>query len=107
IESEEMNHVLLCRLAVAFAEGLVVARGVDERFPLLAFSGRSVQHELKIYLDETSHVLRPLDIAAHPVNGVGDPAEHSQSETVIAASSLARNSSSRLSISFCPRSSVT
>src|SRR6266850_7046226 len=71
-----MNNVLLRRFAVPFGEGLFVTRGIYERLPLLTFTRRRVQHELKVHFDEPGDVFRPLDIAAHPVNRIGDAAEH-------------------------------
>src|SRR6267378_5334013 len=80
-----MNNVLLRRFAVPFGEGLFVTRGIDERLPLLTFARRRVQHELKVHFDEPGDVFRPLDIAAHPVNRVGNAAEHNQAPVVRAS----------------------
>src|SRR5690349_14666313 len=86
----------------------MVAGGVDERQPLLAFAGRIVQHELEVDVDEAGNVLRPLDVSAHPVDGVGDSAEHVQWFTVSAVSRVVRSVSRRCeSRTFAPRSSVT
>src|SRR5262249_6457829 len=35
-----------------------------------------VEHQVQIDVDEPRHVLGSLDIAAHPVNRIGDTAQH-------------------------------
>ena len=76
IEGEELNHVWLRGRAAAFGEILMVTGDVDQRLPLLVLAVGGVEHELKIDFDEPGHVLSPLDIPAHPVDGISDSAEH-------------------------------
>ena len=61
---------------MAFFELIVVAGGGNERRPLLVSAGGRIKHELQVDIDETGDVLGALDVAAHPVNGIGDAAEH-------------------------------
>ena len=76
IVREELNDALLGGGAIAVRELLCIARRIDERLPLLHRADRHVEHQVERHVDEARDVLRPLDIAAHPVDRVGDAAQH-------------------------------
>ena len=68
--------LLLGGLAVALRELLGVAGGGDERLPLLGGADGQVEHQVEIHVDEARDVLGALDVAAHPVDRIGDAAQH-------------------------------
>ena len=79
VERQEADHVLAAELAEVLVEGLAVAGGVHERLPLLLGLDREVEHEVEVHVDEAGDVLRALHVARHPVDRVGDAAQHRRS----------------------------
>ncbi len=73
IEGEELDDVALGGGPVPFREFRRVAGGVHQRLPLLCGADGQVEHEIQVHLDEPRDVLRALDVAAHPVDRIGDP----------------------------------
>ena len=75
VEGEKVDHVVLGGLAVAFAERLGIAAGIDQGLPLLRGIQRQIELQIEIDADVTRDVFRALDVARHPVDGVGNAAE--------------------------------
>jgi hypothetical protein len=45
-------------------------------FELLIVEISEIQHELKIHIQQTGDILRALNVAAHPVEGIGNAGKH-------------------------------
>src|SRR5690348_7365003 len=67
VEGQKIDDVFLACRSVAFVEVVMISRGIDQRLPLTITSDRVVQHQLKVNVDESSHVFGPFNITAHPV----------------------------------------
>src|ERR1700694_3300652 len=76
IEREKLDDALLRGRPVALLEFGGVAGNVHEGLPLLRRANRQIEHEIQVDVDETRDVLGALDVAAHPVDGIGDTTEH-------------------------------
>src|SRR5262249_42727737 len=76
IERQELDHVLLRAAAVAALELLRIARRVHQRLPLLRRTDRQVEHPVQIHIDEARHVFGAFDIAAHPIDRIGNTTQH-------------------------------
>src|ERR1700674_2364354 len=80
LETDEIDHRLPARGFVERSEKLVLLEGADDRVPLLLRIGvaliSEIEEQLKIHIRDAGVVLRPLDVAAHPVEGIGDAAKH-------------------------------
>ena len=67
-------------LGVERVEEVVLLEGIDDRLPMLAHRlvglVLEVQHELEVHIQDPGVVLGPFDVAAHPIERVGDPAQH-------------------------------
>src|SRR4029079_5067372 len=63
-------------VAVSLGEVVRIAADVDERPPLLAGTAGEVEHQIQVDVDEARHVLGALDVTAHPVDRIGDAAQH-------------------------------
>ena len=74
-----LQHVVAGGLAISAKEQFVVARRVDQRAPLVAQFLAQIEREVVIDVDETGHVLGPLDVLRHPKDRVRHPAEHKAS----------------------------
>src|ERR1019366_67381 len=75
IEGEKAHHAGLRGCAVAFEKGSAVAGGVHDGLPLIGEVLRQVEHQIVIDVEEAGDVFGAFDVAAEPVDGVGDPAE--------------------------------
>ena len=70
----------------------VVAAGVDQRLPLVRGVQRQIQLQIQIDADEARDVLGALDVAGHPVDGVGDAAQQGRVVVIDALPDLHRAS---------------
>ena len=86
VAQQESQRAVAVRLAVLLLEPRLVAGDVDQRIPLLGGAGRLVEHEAVVHVDEARHVVGPLHVAAHPVDGIGDPAQHGPAPVAPSAS---------------------
>ena len=77
VEREKLDDAFLGGRADALLKLVVVAGDHHQRPPLLAGLARHVEAEVQIHRDEAGNVLGPLDVAAHPVDRIGDAAQHS------------------------------
>ena len=78
VEKQIAFDVALHRVAVFVAEPVGGAGGPQERIPFVAIAmpdGRQ-KRDPRPHLQKPGHHLRPLDIAADPVEVVGGPAQH-------------------------------
>ena len=79
-EGEELGDALAVGAVVEFEKGILITRGAEDGEPvfleLLVVEIREVEHQLEVHIEQARHVLRALDIAAHPVEGVCDAREH-------------------------------
>src|SRR6185369_11861148 len=106
IEGEEADDRFLRRHAVAPREDVAVAGRVDERLPLLHRADRHVEDQVERHVHEARDVLRALDVAAHPVDRIGDAAQHCACVPIpegggtvsIAASASASSASTQVSL---------
>jgi hypothetical protein len=57
-------------------EPLVVGGYLDQGFPLFILHIRKIQIQIEIDIDNPGDILRPLDIATHPVNSIGHTTKH-------------------------------
>ena len=78
VERQKLQDVLARGLAVAREKRLVVARGIDQRRPLVGQLLAQVEREIVIDVDEPGHVLGPLDVSRHPEDRVRHSAQHRQ-----------------------------
>ena len=76
IEHQESNDFTSRRDLVVLGEKHVVACRADERSPLLDITGRKIQAEEVIHINEPCDVLGTLHIAAHPVKRICNTAQH-------------------------------
>jgi hypothetical protein len=82
---QPLDHARLGRQAEALLERLGVAARVDERLPLLRRRQRQIDLQVEVDADEARHVLGALDVARHPVDGIGDAAEERERLALIRA----------------------
>ena len=79
-EGEELGHALAVGAIVELEEGLLIARRTEDRQPvlleLLIVEIGEIKHQLEVHIEQARDVFRALDIAAHPVEGVGHAREH-------------------------------
>ena len=75
VEREKLDDLFFARFAVPLLEDFRIARRIDEGLPLVRRRQRQIELQMKIDVDETRHILRALDIARHPVNGIGNAAQ--------------------------------
>jgi hypothetical protein len=59
---------------MAFLKELAVAGGVDDGSPLLRRADGLIEQQAEVDIDTARDILRPFDIAVHPVNRVRYPA---------------------------------
>ena len=68
------------RLFVERTEKLGFLERGDDRRPMVHDFGlrliSEIEQELEIDVENARVVFRPLDVAAHPVKGISDPAQH-------------------------------
>ena len=58
---------------MALAKDRGVAAGVNQGLPLVGGFERQIELQMQVDIDEARHILRPLNVTRHPVNGVGRP----------------------------------
>jgi len=76
VESQEPDHVFARGHRMFGGKEFLVARGVDHRLPLFLDAHRQIQHQAQVDVHKPRHILRALDVAAHPINGIRDATEH-------------------------------
>ncbi len=54
----------------------MIAGRDHQRLPLIGKAVGQAEREVQVHLDEARDVLRPLDVAIHPKNRVGNAAQH-------------------------------
>src|ERR1019366_6919424 len=67
--------VLLSGLSIALGEQRAVAGGIDDGLPLAGENAGKIEHQVVVDVEEAGHVFRALDVARHPVDGVGHAAQ--------------------------------
>ena len=69
-ENQELRHRLPVGLGIQLEEGFIIARGLDDRHPIvseaLVVEAAEIEEQLEIHIDDARDVFRPLDVAAHP-----------------------------------------
>ena len=79
-EGQELSDTFAVGFLIQLEEGLFIARRAEDREPvflkLIVIEICKIQHQLKVHVKEAGHILRALDVPAHPVKGVGDAREH-------------------------------
>ena len=74
VEREKVDDGFFGGRADALLKLGLVAGDDDQRPPLLAGLARHVEAEVQVDRDEAGDVFGPLDVAAHPVDRIGDAA---------------------------------
>src|SRR6266853_3411799 len=82
VESEPLGHGLAVGAIELLAECGLVSGQCEQRRPQLGDDALGARHHRRFHdrvvvdVEETGRVLDPLDVAAYPVQVLGDPAEH-------------------------------
>src|SRR2546422_401364 len=88
-EGTQANDIRLRPFTIAFLEILVIAGRAHQWHPLLLVRLRgAVEHELQVHVNETGDVFSPLDVTAHPINRIGDAAQHDSIIRALSSSSV-------------------
>src|SRR6185369_10797291 len=70
IEREKVNDVRLGSFLVVLREQSIIAGGIDQGSPLFLVTGRKIETEPGIHIDETCDVFGTLDEATHPIQRI-------------------------------------
>ena len=71
-----MNDLFYRGSPVLVDKKLIVPSGNNKRAPLLTGLTRHIETKIKINRDESRNILCPFNVSTHPVNRIGDAAEH-------------------------------
>ena len=80
VERQELDHVLPRGCAETGSKAALVSGDLDHRVPLLLGQVRQMVPQLVVHPDDAGHVLGALDVAAHPVDGFRDAAQHESTQ---------------------------
>ena len=79
-EDHELGHILPGGAGVEFPEQLLVAGALDDGHPVGVQRGfvevAEIEQELEVDVHQARDAFGALDVAAHPVEGIGDTAQH-------------------------------
>ena len=82
IEHHELGHVLAGGAGIELAELLLVAGALDDGYPVGVQRGvvevAEIEEELEVDVHEARDAFGALDVAAHPVEGIGDTGKHGE-----------------------------
>jgi hypothetical protein len=80
LENEELGHAAAGGLRVELGKQLLVTGALHDRLPVAGegtvVEVAEIEQELEVYIDEARRVFGAFDVAAHPVEAVGDATEH-------------------------------
>ena len=76
VKGEELDDVGTARFVEPSLEHLVSPADLDQRVPLLVGGVGAVELKQDVDVHHACDVLRPLDVAAHPVDRFSDAAQH-------------------------------
>ena len=78
MQSQELRDRAFVGHVVERIEEVGLFERSDDRRPVLHRLGLAaeVEEQLQIDIENAGVILRPLDVAAHPVEGIGDAAQH-------------------------------
>ena len=79
---QELDHLLSPTIGVHRIKEGAISTGIDQGLPRFCTPRRTVQGHRLTDLDKAGDVLRPLDIAVNPIQGVGNTAQHWPSSTI-------------------------